>query len=143
MYCKKRYIVFVVMMVIFKGFAKNSKEYMILEEPTINRVTLTGGPWYEAMEQERKYLHFLDADRLLVHFRKVAGIPSFVEEYGGWESESSELRGHSIGHYLSAASRMSALCEDNLLRERCKYIVHELRNCQEKNGEGYLSAFPI
>jgi len=141
-YCKKRYIVFMVTLVIFKGFAKNSKEFMILEEPTINRVTLTGGPWYEAMEQERNYLHFLDADRLLVHFRKVAGIPSFAEEYGGWESKSSELRGHSMGHYLSAASRMSVLCDDNLLRERCKYIVHELRNCQEKNGEGYLSAFP-
>jgi hypothetical protein len=37
---------------------------------------------------------------------------------------------------------MAVLADDTVLREKCRYMVHELRKCQEKNGTGYLSAFP-
>ncbi len=105
-------------------------------------ISITGGYWYDAMERKRDYLNYLDADRLLFHFRKVAGIPTDAKEYGGWEMEWRELRGHSIGHYLSAVSRMSLLTGDTALFEKGDYIVRELRRCQEEIGTGYLSAFP-
>ncbi|HDR90019.1 MAG TPA: hypothetical protein ENN63_10400 [Bacteroidetes bacterium] len=124
------------------GCGKTPGEYVMPAEPVLSRITLTGGLWYDAMQRESEYLRSLDPDRLLVHFRKVAGIPSEAREYGGWEKGSSELRGHSIGHYLSASARMAVLANDTVLRKKCRYIVGELRKCQEKNGTGYVSAFP-
>ena len=113
-----------------------------LYTPTEEQVKITGGPWYNAMELERKYLRSLDPDRLLVDFKKTAGLKTNAKEYGGWEMESKELRGHSLGHYLSAISRMARLTNDSVLTARCIYIVKELNLCQQKIGTGYVSAFP-
>jgi len=122
--------------------SNDQPEFLTLKDTAIDRVQLLEGPWYDAMERDRNYLKALDPDRFLHHFRKVAGIETNATEYGGWESESRELRGHSIGHYLSAASRMSLLTGDTTLLRNCKYIVQELERCQAANGNGYLSAFP-
>ncbi len=113
-----------------------------LSAPTIDMVSITGGPWYDAMELERQYLRSLDPDRLLYHFKKTAGLESDAKEYGGWELGTRELRGHSLGHYLSAISRMARLTNDSTLYARCFYIVKELNRCQSNMGTGYVSAFP-
>ncbi len=44
----------------------------------------------------------LDPDRLLHSFRLTAGLPSAAAPYGGWEGPEMEVRGHFVGHYLSA-----------------------------------------
>ena len=44
----------------------------------------------------------LEPDRLLHSFRVTAGLPSTAEPYGGWEGPDVEVRGHFVGHYLSA-----------------------------------------
>jgi len=111
-------------------------------KPVLGMVHLTPGPWLEAMELKREYLRSLDPDRLLFHFRKVAGIPSDASEYGGWEMEWRELRGHSIGHFLTATSRLYRLTDDRVLGDHCAYIVRQLRHCQQMIGTGYVSAFP-
>jgi DUF1680 family protein len=118
------------------------ENHLKLSAPTEENVRITGGPWYHAMELDKKYLLSLDPDRLLVHFKKLAGLQSNAKEYGGWEMADQELRGHSLGHYLSAISRMSVLTNDKILHDRCIYIVKELNKCQEKIGTGYVSAFP-
>lgn len=53
-----------------------------------------------------KYLlEMLDPDRLLWSFRKTAGLPTPGQPYiASWEDPGCELRGHFVGHYLSAVS---------------------------------------
>jgi uncharacterized protein len=131
-----------VILPFLSGCNPDRAEIAQLDEPVLNMVKLTGGPWKNTMELERDYLLSLDPERLLFHFKKVSGIETNASEYGGWETESRELRGHSIGHYLSAISRMAVLTNDTTLLNRCAYTVSELKKCQEKTGTGYLSAWP-
>ena len=135
-------IALTILMFLQVSCSNDQPEFLKLKDPAIDRVQLLEGPWYDAMERDREYMKSLDPDRFLHHFRKVAGIETNATEYGGWESESRELRGHSIGHYLSAAARMTLLTGDTTLLRNCKYIVQELERCQSANGNGYLSAFP-
>jgi DUF1680 family protein len=122
--------------------ANERAEKLKLSIPTEDNVRITGGPWYHAMELDKRYLLSLDPDRLLVDFKKVAGLKTNAKVYGGWELESRELRGHTIGHYLSAISRMAELTKDSVLYARCIYTVKELNRCQKKIGTGYVSAWP-
>ena len=136
-----------VFIIVFMAFAffqcsEERVEEIKLSAPTIDMVRITGGPWHHAMELEREYLRSLDTERLLFHFKKTAGIETNSKEYGGWEMEWRELRGHSIGHYLSAISRMGRLTNDSVLLARCNYTVQELNRCQKQIGTGYLSAWP-
>ncbi len=89
------------------------------------------------------YLKRLDADRLLHNFRINAGLPSSAQPLGGWEKPDCELRGHFVGHYLSACALMYSSTGDGDLKTKGGYIVAELAKCQDKLGGGYLSAFPL
>ncbi|MFI5235992.1 MAG: beta-L-arabinofuranosidase domain-containing protein, partial [Gemmatimonadales bacterium] len=106
------------------------------------RITLRPGPVRDAAEVNRRFLLAQDADRLLHTFRLTAGLPTTAEPLGGWEAPVNELRGHYTGHYLSACALMSAGLDDTELRQRGDHIVAELAVCQQKLGNGYLSAFP-
>ncbi len=108
----------------------------------LNQVRLLDGPFKHAMELNRKYLLSLDADRLLHNFRINAGLPSSAQPLGGWEDPNSEIRGHSLGHFLSACALMYAASGDEALKTKADYIVAVLAECQAKIGNGYLSAFP-
>jgi len=88
------------------------------------------------------YLHQLDPDRLLYNFRVNAGIKTDAKPLEGWESPECGLRGHFVGHYLSACAEMIEKNGDTLLDKRIKYIVNALAECQQKLGGKYLSAFP-
>jgi DUF1680 family protein len=104
------------------------------------QVRLLPGPFMDAQKRDAAYLLSLDPDRLLAEFRKTAGLDSVAQPYKGWEER--ELRGHTLGHYLSACSMMFAATGDTIFYDRCCYIASQLRECQEKNGNGYVSAFP-
>ncbi len=107
------------------------------------QVRLLKGPFKDAMQRDRKYLHDLDPDRLLHTFRLNAGLPSSAEPLGGWEKPDCELRGHSMGHYLSACAMMYSSTGDERLKAKADAIVAELAKCQSALGDsGYLSAFP-
>jgi uncharacterized protein len=105
---------------------------------------LPGSPFYDRQELHRmKFLAGWDPDRLLFHYRTVAGLPQAdgAQPYSGWES--GFIRGHMLGHYLSAASRIYAATGDEKYRDRANYIVAELAKCQAATGEdGYLAGFP-
>jgi DUF1680 family protein len=105
-------------------------------------VRLLGGPFKQAMELDHQYLLALDADRLLHNFRVNAGLPSSAQPLGGWEEPKGELRGHSVGHYLSACALMYASTGDERLKAKAGYIVAELAKCQQAIGTGFLSAYP-
>ncbi len=110
-------------------------------------VHLGPSPFRDAMERDRVYLLSLEPDRLLHTFRLNVGLPSSAQPYGGWEGPTVELRGHSLGHYLSACSLMYRSTGDAAFKQRVDAIVAALAECQAaspKAGfhEGYLSAFP-
>jgi DUF1680 family protein len=113
----------------------------------LEHVRLLDGPFKDAMERDRKYLDELDSDRLLHMFRVTAGLPSTAQPLGGWENPSCEIRGHTLGHYLSACALMVASTGDGKLKEKADAIVAELAKCQQAMpGQGYhpgyLFAFP-
>jgi uncharacterized protein len=89
-----------------------------------------------------EYLKSLDPDRLLHNFRINAGLHSSAKPLEGWEAPSIGLRGHFVGHYLSAVSILVEKYDDPELKKNLSYLVDELAKCQEALQGGYLSAFP-
>jgi DUF1680 family protein len=110
-------------------------------------VRILDGPFRDAQQRGLAYLLSLDPDRLLHTFRLNAGLPTTAKPYGGWEAPQVELRGHSLGHYLTACALMYEATGDERLKARALSIVAELRKVQlalPSRGmhPGYLSAFP-
>ena len=114
----------------------------------MTQVRVTGGVFKEAEDANRGYMSRLSADRLLYNFRQNAGLDQKgTEPLGGWEAPAdgkhgSELRGHFIGHFLSASALLYASTADKDAKAKADYMVAELAKVQEKLGGGYLSAFP-
>jgi uncharacterized protein len=109
----------------------------------LRNVRLLEGPFKQAMDRNTRYLHELDSDRLLHNFRLTAGLPSSARPLGGWEEPKVELRGHFVGHYLTACALTYAASGDEALRRKEDALVAELAKCQKALGKtGYLSAYP-
>jgi DUF1680 family protein len=113
----------------------------------LRHVRLLDGPFRDAQMRGLAYLLILDPDRLLHTFRLNAGLPTSATPLGGWEAPDMELRGHSLGHYLSACALMAEATDDDRLTQRAMAIVAELRKVQIAlaaggSHAGYLSAFP-
>jgi DUF1680 family protein len=108
---------------------------------------LPNSDYHDAHEWNRGYMSRLEADRLLYTFRANAGLPTgAAKPLGGWEQpengqRSSELRGHFVGHFLTATAQLAA-SGDKEAQARGDYMVGELAKCQAKLGGKYLSAFP-
>ncbi|KAK2967345.1 hypothetical protein RJ640_029546 [Escallonia rubra] len=95
-----------------------------------------------AQQTNLEYLLMLDVDSLVWSFRKQAGLPTPGTPYGGWEDPKCQLRGHFVGHYMSATAQMWASTHNDTLKEKMSSVVSILSACQIKMGTGYLSAFP-
>ena len=108
----------------------------------LSRVRLLDGPCKDAQEANRRYLHELDPDRMLYTFRVNAGLDAPGEPLGGWERPDCEVRGHFVGHYLSACALMYTSAGDETLKGKANTMVTELAKCQKAMGGEYLSAFP-
>src|SRR4051812_4573155 len=108
---------------------------------------LPNSVYYDSQEWNRGYMSRLNAERLLYNFRANAGLPvGSAKPLGGWEQpengqRSSELRGHFVGHFLTATAQLAAT-GDNEAKAKGDYMVTEMAKCQEKLGGKYLSAFP-
>lgn len=103
-------------------------------------VKLLEGPYLNAVQLDSKFLLSLDPDRLLAWYRKEAGLKPKAANYGGWEGQG--IAGHSLGHYLSACSRMYRETGDQQFRQRVDHVVEELAACQQAVGDGFLGAMP-
>jgi len=105
----------------------------------LSAVRLTGGPLKRAQELDAEYLLKLEPDRMLFYLRERAGLkPKAERGYGGWDGGGRQLTGHICGHYLSAVSLMWAATGDVRFKERADYIVSELKEIQDKHGDGYI-----
>lgn len=101
-------------------------------------VKITDSYFENAFNKDVAYLMSLEPDRLLSSFRETKGLEIKAKRYGGWED--SEIRGHTLGHYLTAISQAYAVTKDSKIGERIQYMGEELKESQLDNG--YLSAFP-
>ncbi|MEK3684614.1 beta-L-arabinofuranosidase domain-containing protein [Paenibacillus sp. FSL R10-2736] len=125
----------------------------------IGQIKLSPGPVQARFELNKKYIMSLTPMNLLRSFYLEAGLWSYSGNGGttaasttsmdgpeqwhwGWESPTCELRGHIMGHWLSAAARIYAQTEDMLVKAKADHIVGELAKCQEANGGEWLAAFP-
>ncbi|NQX49676.1 glycoside hydrolase family 127 protein [Paenibacillus tritici] len=107
------------------------------QEYRMNQVSVSDPYIVNAFAKEIEYLTSYDPDRLLAGFRENRGLPEKGERYPGWEN--TEIRGHTLGHYLSALSQAYASTRDDALALRLRYLLEELALCQHESG--YLSAF--
>ncbi|RDX86893.1 hypothetical protein CR513_31710, partial [Mucuna pruriens] len=117
-----------------KGFLKE----VPLQDVRLHKDSIHG----RAQQTNLEYLLMLDVDSLIWSFRKMAGLATPGTPYGGWEAPDGELRGHFVGHYLSASALMWASTQNDSLQQKMSSLVAGLSACQEKTGTGYLSAFP-
>jgi DUF1680 family protein len=94
----------------------------------------------------RRYLMSLRSDNLLQNYYMEAGLwgpRTRSEDYHeGWESPTCQLRGHFLGHWLSAAARIYASTGDVEVKGKADRIVSELARCQEENGGEWVGSIP-
>ncbi|MBR6365471.1 MAG: glycoside hydrolase family 127 protein [Lachnospiraceae bacterium] len=92
------------------------------------------------------YLKELTDAALLQNYYQEAGLHqnfgSKAMAHGGWEDPSCQLRGHFLGHFLSAAAMNYAETGDEELLAKANFIVGELKHCQAENGAGWVAAIP-
>jgi uncharacterized protein len=140
----KRITQFAIVAIVFAGLVQAQQIKSVV--PAVARplplsaVRLTGGPLKRAQDLDAEYLLKLEPDRMLAFYRRRAGLEPKAEPYGGWDGDGRNLTGHIAGHYLSGASMMYAATGDARFKERVDYILRELKEVQDKHGDGYLGA---
>ncbi|NGZ73782.1 beta-L-arabinofuranosidase domain-containing protein [Saccharibacillus alkalitolerans] len=110
----------------------------LLDDYPLGRVRIDDAYLQNAFANEIRYLKSYDIDRLLAGFRETRGLPPLADKYPGWEN--TEIRGHTLGHYLKALAQAYAVSNDAELLERLNELLGGLAECQLESG--YLSAFP-
>ncbi len=118
---------------------KNAVPYVARPLP-LSAVRLTGGPLKHAQALDAEYLLKLEPDRMLAYYRKQAGLQPRAQGLTGWDGDGRNLTGHIAGHYLSAVSLMYAATGDQRFKARADYVVKELKEVQDKNGDGFAGA---
>ena len=115
-------------------------------------VKILPGVFRERMDVNRQYLLELDTNCLLQNFYLAAGIilpglqvvdnPETANLHWGWEAPTCQLRGHFLGHWISAAAKIIAADGEPELRVKLDNIVSELARCQELNGGEWVGSIP-
>ena len=118
---------------------KNAVPYVARPLP-LSTVRLTGGPLKHAQDLDAEYLLKLEPDRMLAYYRKQAGLKPKAPGLPGWDGDGRNLTGHIAGHYLSAVSLMYAATGDTRFKTRADYLVKELKEVQDQNGDGFAGA---
>lgn len=101
-------------------------------------VTLTGNNRLTAnRDLDINALLALDITQQLYNYRDTYGLSTKgYRKADGWDDPTIKLKGHGAGHYMSALALAFASCQDkqkkDLLRQRMKRMVDELRACQER-----------
>lgn len=117
---------------------------------TPGSVQLLRGELYHRYSLNYQYMMSLDTDKLLLNFYNEAGLiadslPNYTLPEGihkGWESPTCQLRGHFLGHYLSACAWGYAYMGNHALKGQGDHIVAELRRCQLEQEDGWVFSIP-
>ncbi len=117
-----------------------------MEELKGNKVIIHDGELRRREQANRDYLMRLISDNLLMNYKVEAGrysereIPA--DAHTGWESPVCQLRGHFLGHWLSAAAIHYGATGDRELKLKADLIIEELAECQKDNGGQWAGAIP-
>lgn len=125
---------------------------MMLQAMETGKVHLLPGLFAERAEVNRAYLMELENQGLLQNFYLEAGIimpglqvvedPETALLHWGWEAPTCQLRGHFLGHWMSAAAKFVAATGDVELKAKLIKIVDELEKCQKLNGGQWIGPIP-
>ena len=92
------------------------------------------------------YMMELKTENLTLSYLMEAGLYKTSETqtqiHGGWEFPLCELRGHFLGHWLSAAAMHYEATGDRLVLAKAEQIVDILAECQEENGGKWAGSIP-
>ena len=117
-----------------------------LKQFGLGDVTLRPSIFRQRFDLNRAYVMSLKTQNLLQNFYMEAGLwaprddPSDI--HWGWESPTCQLRGHFLGHWLSAAARIYAGTGDAEVKGKADHIVAELGRCQVENGGEWAGSIP-
>ncbi len=117
----------------------------MLKQINIEKAHLLPGLFKERADINRAYLMELKTENLLQNFYLEACIRTdrdISEMHLGWESPTCQLRGHFLGHWLSAASMLIAQNNDRELKAKLDNIIDELERCQKLNGGKWIGSVP-
>ena len=110
------------------------------------RVALRPGMLQRRADLNRTYMLSLKSENLLQNYYMEAGLwgPRTKPHdcHWGWESPTCQLRGHFLGHWLSAAAKRYAATGDTELKGKADHIVAELARCQRENGGEWAGSIP-
>ena len=92
-------------------------------------VRLMPGPFLDNMKRERAVVESIDPINITWMFRVTAGLDDIsntnnVLRLGGWEKPDMELRGHTLGHWLSGLAALYEATGDDSLKIRAATAVH-------------------
>lgn len=94
----------------------------------------------------REYMYHLENRFLLLNFNIEAGRDTSADViegmHGGWEFPTCQLRGHFLGHWLSAAAIHYHATGDKEMKAKADAIVEELETCQKENGGKWVGPVP-
>lgn len=113
---------------------------------------LLPGLFKQRSDVNLNYLMELKNVSLLQNFYLEAGVimpgvqnvpdPLKPDLHWGWEAPMCQLRGHFLGHWLSAASMTYATYGGRELKAKIDTIIEELGKCQELNGGEWVGSIP-
>lgn len=124
----------------------------MLHQLEVGKVHLEPSLFRERATVNRNYLMELNTQGLLQNFYLEAGIvmpglqvledPATALLHWGWDAPTCQLRGHFLGHWMSAAAMLVATDDDIELKAKLTHIVDELAKCQELNGGQWIGSIP-
>lgn len=124
-----------------------------------SNVNIIGGEVLRRYKLNEKYVLSLTTDNLIRNYIFQSGLWSFsgsssttidLQEFiddpqswhWGWEGVTSQIRGHFLGHWLSAASHIVNMNNNEEINGKILHILSLLADCQNHNKNGWLAAIP-
>lgn len=127
----------------------------VLQPVPPGQVKLLTGPFEHRARLNRDYVVSLKNKNLLQNFCLEAGLTSpqlrlntaegraaAEDMHWGWESPTCQLRGHFLGHWLSAAAFIAASTGDTEVRGKADAVIAEMARIQEHNGGRWAASIP-
>lgn len=117
-----------------------------------DKTRLEPGLFKQRSDVNYNYLMELSNMALLQNFYLEAAIimpgaqqvpdPNALGLHWGWESPTSQLRGHFLGHWMASAAVLYKTYGDRQIKAKLDTIIDELEKCQVKNGGEWLGSIP-